>query len=87
MVYATLLEQFLREECTPHVRRLICAAATERSTQVRREFEFNRFNLVLDFEAGRVVLDDELDVSPAGSFELSLDELWTAIGCSGGGND
>ncbi len=79
-----LLEQFLSEECTPYVRKLICAAAAEISKPIRREFEFNRFNLVLDFQTGRAAIDDELDVSPAGSVEIPLDALLTAIGCGRG---
>ena len=78
-IYPTLLEQFLREECTPHVRKLICEAKATSNT--KQEFEFNRFNLLLDLEAGHATITDELDASPAGSVDVTLDELFRAIGC------
>jgi hypothetical protein len=79
--YPTLLEQFLREECTPHVRSLICDAAAK--SDGRREFEFNRFNLTLDLESRRALISDELDVSPGGETDLPLDEFLSAVGCPG----
>jgi hypothetical protein len=80
--YPSLLEQFLNEECTPHVRKLICEAALNREpTHTTKEFEFNRFNLKLDFAGGRAILDDELDVRASGSAETSIDELLTLLGC------
>lgn len=78
----SLLEQFLREECTPAVRALICGAASAAGAGLAsRQFEFNRFNLVLDFEAGVAVLDDELDTGPAGSMRMPMDVLIAALGC------
>ena len=51
--YPSLFEQFLREECTPDVRKLVAnAAAHPDSARSRQEFEFNRFDLVLDFDKG-----------------------------------
>ena len=79
MNYPTLLEQFVREECTPHVRHLICQASA--GLRVRHEFEFNRFNLLLDLEAGLARISDELDVSPAGSVDVALAEFLKAVGC------
>jgi hypothetical protein len=79
--YPTLLEQFLREECTPHVRNLICGASA--TSQARHEFEFNRFNVILDLEARRATITDELDVSAGGSAELPLEEFLVAVGCTG----
>jgi hypothetical protein len=78
--YTSLLEQFLREECTPHVRKLICDAAASREP-ARQEFEFNRFNLALDFEAGRATLEDETDATPSGSVDLALADLLAALQC------
>jgi len=80
--YPSLLEQFLKEECTSHVRKLICETALNRSpAKASAAFEFNRFNLRLDFARGLAVLDDELDVSTSGSVELSVDELLAVLGC------
>jgi len=80
--YPSLLQQFLKEECTPHVRKLICEAALNRDpAKTSEEFEFNRFNLRLDFAGGLAILDDELDVSASGSAELSVDELLAVLGC------
>jgi hypothetical protein len=74
--YPTLLEQFIEEECTAQVRRLILDAERFRPPSQRsRQFEFNRFNLTLDFEAQRATVDDETDVSPTGTFDLPLRDL------------
>jgi hypothetical protein len=78
--YPTLLEQFLSEECTPYVRQMILAAVETRRTQMRTlDFEFNRFNLKLDFDAEQATVSDETDVSEAGLLEVPLSLFLTAI--------
>jgi hypothetical protein len=80
--YPSLLEQFLHEECTPHVRKLICDAVAGREpARQRQEFELNSFNLALDFEAGRATLEDETDATPSGSVDLALADLLAALQC------
>jgi len=78
--YPSLIEQFLREECTKDVRKLIRdAVAHHDQKQSTREFEFNRFNLVLDFEKGTATVDDETDVSDSGSVSVQMNELLDRI--------
>jgi hypothetical protein len=81
---APILAQFLTEECTPHVRTLICdAIANNRRGEgpARQQFEFNRFNLTLDFEGARVTLEDELDTTSSGTVTLPLSRLVAELQC------
>lgn len=70
-----LLEQFLAEEATDHVRREIASAVIEArmnaSTAVRT-FELNRFELVLRFATEEVEINDVLDASSNGSAQMTL---------------
>ena len=78
----SLFEQFLRQECTPDVRALVCAAvATDVDRVTKRTFEFNRFNLILDFTLIRATVEDVLDASEAGSVSMSIPELQLALVC------
>jgi len=78
--YPSLFEQFLREECTPEVRRLIMDATTHRDPgRLRREFEFNRFDLELDFERGVATIQDVTDASEKGSISVALSNLVEGI--------
>jgi hypothetical protein len=67
----SLLEEFLAQECTPHVRRLLADAIADTLTSHHR-FEFNRFEVTIDRNSNEVVLEDVLDTSPAGVNRLSL---------------
>jgi hypothetical protein len=75
--YSTLLAQFAREELTPGVRQLLkqALARGREGTKLLDAFEFNRFNVVLDFERRTAVAEDDLDVSPAGTVEIRLPEF------------
>lgn len=79
--YPTLLEQFLSEECTPHVRKLICDAGS--TTQIRHQFEFNRFDVILDLGAQAATISDDLDSSATGTVVMPLKEFLVAVGCTG----
>jgi hypothetical protein len=70
---ATLLEQFLREECTPHVRGLLREAV--RGGPARRRFEFNRFEITVDREKELVTVEDVLDASVLGAQTIPLAEF------------
>lgn len=64
---ASLFEQFAEEEATPYVRGLIVEAVRERSSNPLRElthFNFNRFDITLDFASGTVLIEDELNFVP-----------------------
>lgn len=76
---ASLLEQFAKEEATPYVRGLILEAVRERESNPAREqsyFNFNRFDITLDFVSDTVLIEDELNVDPvADEVRLSLTEF------------
>jgi hypothetical protein len=74
--YPSLFEQFLSEECTPEVRKLVTdAAAHPVSARSKQEFEFNRFDLVLDFDKGTATIQDVTDTSDNGSMSVTISEL------------
>jgi hypothetical protein len=81
---ATLLEQFIAEECTPHVRGLLAAALTG-DAPAHARFEFNRFELAIDRDAGVAIVNDILDVTEAGEQRVSLASLVAALARSAGG--
>jgi len=78
-----LLARFLQEEVTTGVRAKICdLVATRPKELTRHEFNFNVFDLLLDFEDGVAVIHDILagpedtagtERVPIGSFLSSLD--------------
>jgi hypothetical protein len=68
---AGLLDQFLEEECTPHVVQRLREAARVESGE--RYFTFNRFNVRLDLDAGIATVEDELN--PEFEVDLPIDEL------------
>jgi hypothetical protein len=76
---STLLEQFLREECTPYVRQLLEQALGATSPPSKR-FEFNRFELTINREEGTVLIEDALDVTDAGTSRVPLAEFAAALG-------
>jgi hypothetical protein len=77
IVHLTLIEQFQRYELDPVVRQRLQEALKRgtNGTRLRDEFDFNRFNVLLDFEQGTVVIEDDLDVSPAGRVEFPIAEF------------
>lgn len=74
----TLLEQFLREECTPQICAHLQEAIAHPVAPVSR-FELNRFEVTLQHDAAHVVLEDVLDASAAGIQEVSLAEFTAAL--------
>ena len=76
---ASLLDQFLREECTEHVRRLLVDSfAIDAPTRTR--LEFNRFEVTIDRNAEIAIIEDVLDASDAGSERIPLAQLRTLLG-------
>jgi hypothetical protein len=74
----TLLKQFLIEECTSSVRKLILDAievGNSRTGTRSEHFEFNRFEVTCDFEQGIVLIEDVLDPTEAGRQRVSLEEF------------
>lgn len=81
----TLLEQFLSEECTPEVRMLVSAdlrAGSSGSGPRRKRFEFNRFEVTFDLDAGDVLIEDVLDVTDAGVQRIAIGDFVAALGSS-----
>lgn len=77
---STLLEQFLRDECTPHVRALLREAFNRpNETAIRRRFEFNRFDVEFDYDTRQAKIIDDLDVTDAGIQTIGIDDFAAAI--------
>jgi len=76
-VYPSLIDQFVRDELSVGVRHLLKEALQRGhdGSRLRDEFEFNRFNVVLDFARRIAVVQDDLDISCAGSVEIPLAEF------------
>jgi hypothetical protein len=76
----SLLEQFVRDECNDHVRGLLNEALASGKTQATvKRFEFNRFEVALDFEALTATVEDVLDASDDGVQEISLSDFFSAV--------
>lgn len=75
-----LLGQFFDEECNAYVRDLILgwiAETRSRAVAGKKTFEFNRFEVCVDLEHDRVVVEDVLEAAssaetPVGKFEVRL---------------
>jgi hypothetical protein len=75
---SSVLEQFLEEEASPYVRKLIADAVSQHLFQpgeVQKRFEFNRFEVILDFMNDSVLIEDVLDPATSGEVRLKLDEF------------
>lgn len=76
----SLLQQFVREECNDHVCRLLNEAFRHGSTNLgNTRFEFNRFEVQLDFDAQTATLEDVLDTSDAGMQKVPLSSFIAAV--------
>ncbi|MBL8722765.1 MAG: hypothetical protein JNK49_01900 [Planctomycetes bacterium] len=73
-----LLEQFISQECTEYVRRLIEDAIADSATQ-RPRFEFNRFEITIEREANIVVIEDVLDATEARVQHVLLAKFMAAL--------
>jgi len=75
-----LMREFLAQECTPAVRELLRAALSHpRPGKAAESFQFNRFDVTIDFENGTVLLEDDLNASHDGSAVLPLGEFLNSI--------
>jgi hypothetical protein len=78
-----LLQQFINQECTAYVLRLLEDAIADSATP-RPHFEFNRFEITIERQANIVVLEDVLDGTEAGVRRVPLPEFTKALRqCSG----
>lgn len=79
----SLMEQFIAQELNASVRSVLNGALDERARSddvLLREFEFNCFDVVLDFERGVVRLQDALSSGVESSTELPLPDFIFASG-------
>ena len=78
----SLLEQFLKEEASSHVRGLIVDAVhshAKHSTEEQRKFEFNRFEVTLDLDGNVALIEDVLDHTSTGEVRLQIGELVSCL--------
>jgi hypothetical protein len=73
-----LLEEFFAQECTPHVRHLLEKALAAAAPPGQR-FEFNRFEITIDRDAGTILIEDVLDATDAGALRVPLEEFVAAL--------
>lgn len=77
---SALLSRFLREEASPYVRGLLRNSVADGSADRRiaiREFNFNAFDITLDFQKGLVIVADVLD--PTSEVTIPLSEFIAVI--------
>lgn len=73
-----VIERFVQQELDAHVRgRLQSAIDEKRSSEnvYKREFEFNSFDVVLDFSRGMVIVQDVLIAGEDGEQEVSMSDF------------
>ena len=71
-----LIQNFLDEDGDEYSRSLLRDCIREnRSKDHRKEFNFNQFNVILDFKAGTALLQDEFEPGVEGEVELSLTQF------------
>lgn len=75
---SNLLEQFITQECTAHVRRLLEDAIADVAT-LRHHLEFNRFEVTIEHDANIVTLEDVIDPTEAGVARVPLAEFTSAL--------
>ena len=81
----SLMEQFIAQELNANVRSVLNGAFDERARSnnvLIREFEFNCFDVVLDFERGVVKLQDALSSGVESYTELPMSDFISACGLS-----
>ncbi len=76
---ARLLQEFFEDDGRQLGQRALLAFIAEVPAMGKRQFNFNRFDLLVDREKGEVVLEDVLDGSPAGSCRVLFSEFVRAI--------
>ena len=78
MMMNSVLKRFFAEEAVPYVRNLIFDAVDKHENnpgEFQRRFEFNRFDVTLDYTRSTVFIEDVLYSDASGQFTLSLKEF------------
>ena len=77
-----LLQSFLNEEGSDHVRKLLLGrisdCRTGASTGVHK-YEFNRFNVTIDCESDQASIEDDLNPAPKGQGSWPLEKFESAL--------
>jgi hypothetical protein len=79
----TLIERFVDQELDDSVRSILKDAFDERMRSegvLLREFEFNCFDVALDFEKGIVTLHDVLSAGGSSSLDLAMSDFISTCG-------
>ncbi len=71
----SLLSQFLQQDGKEYGLQKLLTAILVPENRVVMEFTFNRFNVHIDLEKGRVTVEDDLNVEPDGKCELKTEEF------------
>lgn len=79
---ATLFEQFLAEEFNGDVESVIVDALKEAAKKEKESFEFNRFDVEIDYSKSSVTISDVLDGSIEGTQVVPLEKFLRTIGWS-----
>jgi hypothetical protein len=74
----TLLEQFLKDECTPYVRRLL-EDALKATAPSSSTFEFNCFKITVNRAQSAVLIEDDLDATEAGLSRVPVSVFVAAL--------
>ena len=74
----TLLDRFLEYEATDFVINRMREALREPTPQIKH-FDFNIFDITIDRELGTVVIQDDLDVTEAGTLVVTIADFITAL--------
>lgn len=75
-----LLDAFLSEDCDPDFATEILAEIADcEGKDVLRSYTSNRFNLYLNFESNRVLIEDDIGFAEEGELEISLAEFKAAL--------
>lgn len=77
-----LLDTFFFEDCNTQLRQKLLDVILENktiNTTLIKKYTFNRFNIILNFEAREVTLEDDLTTDSQGEYKLSLDEFEKAL--------
>ncbi len=80
---STLIERFVNQELDDSVRSILKSAFEERICSERvllREFEFNCFDISMDFEKGIVTLQDALSAGENSFLDMPIREFISACG-------
>ena len=78
MMMNSVLKQFLAEEAVPYVKNLIFDAVDEHEKnpgEFQKRFEFNRFDVALDYAKSTVSIEDVLDSEASEENTLSLNDF------------